>query len=604
MPTVASTLRPSTSSVRARGKSSATHSTVNKENETAPAPRPIRGKGSAVAAATSKKPAPQENAEYSDNDRDDDEDYNPSPTDTHDEQDERGRNDEDEEEEPRGRVRRVSEKQRWTIEEQEKAAARKVLNAKKAEQAARKKAGEVEEDTREPIDDNHFTERTVTSRPKTTKNLAQRDSRVPPAPKFSGADLRELEETRHRDRDGHRRTGDDLSAARYHAKDRRHSSRGRSSSREHPSARAPMRNINGGNVPGRGEDSQRHQKAPQHTEVRTPRPRSPSPEAGDKRPRSPSGDSDDLRSTQSQRTSTSGSRPRARDLDDRTKEYVTCAVDLYRCHISVDDGFPESQTETYFVKLAWEATCAEMGEELPLTPAIAKLISSRGPQLRGELKTKIKSFFAITYGFKTGQNKKTIAYNRQLAEDLKDNSTFAFRDTKAKKGLYKHSIFQMAANAMWFANRRDEGPTHPEIFNPFPIRAFVLILTAIENNIDEYLTGIRTDVPFTANEYRSVYDAHLKSVREFQAYTAEYKILDKILARIHDLGRFHSGAQPVSATPTSHLSREVLDRALKEYEDGSTTEESSDDEDEAGEKDEDHDGEEKPGEDEAEVDTE
>jgi hypothetical protein len=31
-----------------------------------------------------------------------------------------------------------------------------------------------------------------------------------------------------------------------------------------------------------------------------------------------------------------------------------------------------------------------------------------------------------------------------------------------------------------------------------------------ENITDEYLAGIRTDVPFTANEYRSVYETRLK----------------------------------------------------------------------------------------------
>jgi hypothetical protein len=31
------------------------------------------------------------------------------------------------------------------------------------------------------------------------------------------------------------------------------------------------------------------------------------------------------------------------------------------------------------------------------------------------------------YGFKSGQNKKTIAINRMLAEDLKEGSVFAFK---------------------------------------------------------------------------------------------------------------------------------------------------------------------------------
>ncbi|KAJ7756535.1 hypothetical protein B0H14DRAFT_3599578, partial [Mycena olivaceomarginata] len=90
---------------------------------------------------------------------------------------------------------------------------------------------------------------------------------------------------------------------------------------------------------------------------------------------------------------------------------------------------------------------------------------------------------------------------------------------------------------MWFANRRDEGPTHPEIFNPLPEEALAALLTVTENTIDEYLTGIRTDVPFTANEYRSVYDTHLRSLREFREHTTKYNLLDKILTRMHNVGR-------------------------------------------------------------------
>lgn len=125
-------------------------------------------------------------------------------------------------------------------------------------------------------------------------------------------------------------------------------------------------------------------------------------------------------------------------------------------------------------------------------------ISSRGPQLRGELKTKAKPFVNLVYGFKTGQNKKTIAFNRKLAEDLKEGSAFAFKvcvhgqrlryantsqNVKEKKGLYKNPIFQMVFNAMWFANRKDEGVTHPDLFNPAPVAAFALTLAAVRISI-------------------------------------------------------------------------------------------------------------------------
>ncbi|KAJ6527696.1 hypothetical protein B0H19DRAFT_898016, partial [Mycena capillaripes] len=225
-------------------------------------------------------------------------------------------------------------------------------------------------------------------------------------------------------------------------------------------------------------------------------------------------------------------RPRPKDLDDITKEYALLAMDVFRCYLSTEQAFPDSATESAMVRRAWKEACDEMGEWTVLTPAVAKLIASRGSQLRGELKTKIRPFIDTMYGFKSGQNRKTIAFNRKLAEDLKEGSAFAFKDVENKKGLYKHPILQSTVNAMWFANRRDEGPRHPELFSPLPIRALGVVLAAVENNIDERLTGVRTDVAFTVNDYRAVYEGHVKSLEEFGAHTEKYQLMDKILKRL------------------------------------------------------------------------
>ncbi|KAJ6589679.1 hypothetical protein B0H19DRAFT_922660 [Mycena capillaripes] len=90
---------------------------------------------------------------------------------------------------------------------------------------------------------------------------------------------------------------------------------------------------------------------------------------------------------------------------------------------------------------------------------------------------------------------------------------------------------------MWFANHRDEGPKHPDFFSPMPIRALALVLAAVENNLDERLTGIRTDVPFTANEDRTVYEGHVKALKQFAAHTEKYQLMDKILTHLHSVGR-------------------------------------------------------------------
>ncbi|KAK6969605.1 hypothetical protein R3P38DRAFT_2417005, partial [Favolaschia claudopus] len=196
-------------------------------------------------------------------------------------------------------------------------------------------------------------------------------------------------------------------------------------------------------------------------------------------------------------------------------------------------------------------------------------ISSRGSQMRGEIKTKSRPLIDPMYGFESGQNKETVAANRKLAEHLKETSNFAYKTIgeRVKTGLYHHPIIQAVVNAMWFANQRDEGPKHPEFFSPLPLRALALVLTVIENNIDEHITGIRTDVPFTANEYRKVYEAHIKALELYAAGTDKYQLMDKILRRLASVGRFHSGAQPLTTVTAPVFTDKTFEDAMQEYED-------------------------------------
>ncbi|KAF8179780.1 hypothetical protein K438DRAFT_1211385 [Mycena galopus ATCC 62051] len=323
-----------------------------------------------------------------------------------------------------------------------------------------------------------------------------------------------------------------------------------------------MRNINGGIVPRhvsldmrRFEDPARFDKpmrpTPRGRSIPARSTRSPSPTAGDKRARSPS--DEDLRPAQAQCTTASGSRPKAKDFDDVTQEIISLAITEYRVLLSSEYAFPESPAELGYLGRAWTTSCTKLNVVIELTPTISKLVRpalslrflemtclqvrGRGSHMRGELKTKVKPLAELMYEFASGQNKKTIAANRQRSEELKENLTFTFRDIKGRKGIYRHPLLQKVVNAMWFANRRDEGPRYPAAFNPFPKAALALVLTAVENCIDEWATGIRTDIPFTSSEYRRVYDSHIEALNRFETQTQPHKILGNILVRLHNLGR-------------------------------------------------------------------
>ncbi|KAJ6513761.1 hypothetical protein C8R47DRAFT_1286624 [Mycena vitilis] len=482
----------------------------------------------------------------------------------------------------------------YDFEEQKAAELRKKSKADKAAKAALKKAGHVEQDTRGPIQDDVFTSRTVTgTRPTATKNLAQRNGRVPAPVHFPSPDWQETEPRHRRDSHSHIAADNDYDndnrrRGREYSAEPRHTFRGRSREPEYRDTRPPIRNINGGLFPEHvslhlpAEQAQRRSRSLSHTPHRRARSisaspdrgrpsRSDSPEVGEKRHRSRSQDPDDVRPAQVPKVAT-GSRPRARDLDDIDREYTMHSIERFRCYLTSIHLFPDHIQEAEFAKMTWDDTCKAYGERRTFTPTIAKLITAWGPHMRGELKTKIKPLTEVVYGFKSGNSRKTITFNRDLAEKLKDGARFAFKDVEQKKGLFKAPLIQKAANVMYYKNRRDEGVAHPDCFNPFRRQGVAAIITTIENTIDEYATGIKTDIPFTANEYRSVYEGHLKSLDRFAEHTAKYELLDKILIRIHNGGRFHAGVQPVSAPSTSALTRAVLDAALKEYEDDSETE--------------------------------
>ncbi|KAH7920043.1 hypothetical protein BV22DRAFT_1021966, partial [Leucogyrophana mollusca] len=118
--------------------------------------------------------------------------------------------------------------------------------------------------------------------------------------------------------------------------------------------------------------------------------------------------------------------------------------------------------------------------------------------------------------------------NRQRVEDLKENNLFAYRDVDARKGLYKAEILQSGTNDMWFANRHDEGVIYHQYFDPMPVETIALVLTATECCIDEWATGIKEDIKFTAAAYADVYKAHLKCLLKFGEHTRKYDLLGKI----------------------------------------------------------------------------
>ncbi|KAJ7790725.1 hypothetical protein B0H14DRAFT_2625717 [Mycena olivaceomarginata] len=321
----------------------------------------------------------------------------------------------------------MSEKQAQIFEEQRQAEERKHKKALKAAKAAKKKAGVIEPDTRGPIQDHSFTSRTlVNTRPMATKNLTQRNGCVPAPANFPSPNW--CEDTRH---DSHHTVANDLDnntrrhRVRANPEEPRHTFHGQSALPEPRETQAPtgfastpvskpscdyptVAKISLTTLFNR---SQCHRASPA-----TPpaictliHPDPIPPMLG----------------------TSAGDQPRPIQMiyiQHRWPRPPLAAVPGLKTWMTKPKiFFTDHMTEPVLVHRTWDETCEELGERLPLTPVIYKLIASRGPQCCGELKTKLWPLAEIMYGFKSGHNKKDISFNRTHAKNLKEGALFAFK---------------------------------------------------------------------------------------------------------------------------------------------------------------------------------
>ncbi|KAJ8689996.1 hypothetical protein PTI98_012841 [Pleurotus ostreatus] len=290
---------------------------------------------------------------------------------------------------------------------------------------------------------------------------------------------------------------------------------------------------------------------------------------------SPIAHSDDLRSVKEPKQQTNA-RPKQADYSPLVQEVITVAIQLWRLKIFCENAFPTVQEEAKWVGEVWRQACVKLQVEHALDMNISRLITSRTSHTRGEVKTKVKAFVPSIFDLESSQHPKIIEKMRSRATKLKDGYNFVYKsphkDVAKRKGLYRGKIIQKCVNAIWFANRRDEGVRFPDSFSPIPLPALALIFAAIENCIDEWITGIHTSLDFTATEYEVVYQDHLKSLHSFRDHSKHLNILGNICAKLYNTGRFHSGAQPLDTFRPPAITLDALNAAIDEYKADPTTE--------------------------------
>ncbi|KAH7917894.1 hypothetical protein BV22DRAFT_1052118 [Leucogyrophana mollusca] len=257
-------------------------------------------------------------------------------------------------------------------------------------------------------------------------------------------------------------------------------------------------------------------------------------------------------------------RTKASDFDEFTQDVLSVAIAIFRCLVCTTAPFPETTAiETRLAEQAWTEACGRTNLNVRLTPAILKMITKRTSHVRGELKTKARPLTATFSAFAREGSRVSLPVIGSVRTTSK-------KDTELRIGPYKTEIIQLVINDMWFTNRHDEGILYHDHFDPIPVEAIALVLTAIECCIDEWATGIKEEIQFSAAAYGDVYRAHLSSLMKFGEHTKKYNLLGKLSQRLHDNARFHSGAEPIKTRLA--LSHSAFEAAMREYEEESATE--------------------------------
>ncbi|KAI6016278.1 hypothetical protein PISMIDRAFT_77965, partial [Pisolithus microcarpus 441] len=228
-------------------------------------------------------------------------------------------------------------------------------------------------------------------------------------------------------------------------------------------------------------------------------------------------------------------RPHTRDYDDVTQEFMMTVIGDYRARLCAKAPMPHHAVETALLDASWARARKVTGVNLARTPHGLQ-VTSRGSQVHSQLKSKLRPLVEAMFGFHSSQSKSVIKKNWTLAEGLKEGTNFAFKED-GRRGFLKAPIIQKIVNTMWFANKHDDGVQFHNHFKPFPYPVLALVLAGIECCIDEWMTGTRTDILFTIQEYRSTYESHLNCLQAFEDATKTYNVLPGICTRLYEVGR-------------------------------------------------------------------
>ncbi|KAI0683263.1 hypothetical protein BC835DRAFT_1478509 [Cytidiella melzeri] len=260
-----------------------------------------------------------------------------------------------------------------------------------------------------------------------------------------------------------------------------------------------------------------------------------------------------------------GSRGRLRsgDIDGPGKPALGDSFGRQRTFIATVCGFPDREAERDAAGAGFTASCQQRGFVIPFTEPISALIIQRGPQMRGEIKTKARPIVELLYDLKANDSKSEM---RARVEHLLDRFSFVYQDPSSRKGIFDHEAIKLIIAKVWFHNKHAEGIKNPAFSDGgIPLVTMALVLTAIENVLDEWITGEHINIPFSSHSYRAKYESHLKTLTDFAAHTQDKQIVPQLRQRLLTYARRYAQVDEPATVQRSGLSITDFDAAAEEW---------------------------------------
>ncbi|KAG2139864.1 uncharacterized protein EDB93DRAFT_1252986 [Suillus bovinus] len=223
---------------------------------------------------------------------------------------------------------------------------------------------------------------------------------------------------------------------------------------------------------------------------------------------------------------------------------------------------------------AWNAACCANGVKVEYDEDAYKLITSRGSNLRSELKNLMRPLVEANFGFVNEKTPVIVKVNATLAAAVVENrKILMYKDCQACKGAYETDIILKGMIKWCYDKKSSTGVKYPTYFKDAESGStmfgiVVALLTVVEVCLMEWITGTRVIKKFNKEQYVSMFGAHYELLVHFHEGTKQANIVPKICKRLLKHACRHASVpdDPIAAGSIQQFTMDESAAAAAEWE--------------------------------------